>query len=298
MHNRLDEIETQLTPKEWAIRLLQEMRPYPDAAAFWKVVSKTEFRDSILHKPFIKLSHKAQARYPGTGRDESVRRIQLQQELQIEFVTWKLFIFRVNDHIQTKATEITFACQLLDQFLGRLKLEDAFKQAAQATLKWLKRRRRAEGQWEAPPFVSLLKALVHVTPALGSEIESSADNLVKLLKDAVAHEASVRIAQERYFDGHPMLFNDVEAALKQAVDLTTKLITEFEVMFPFRQRTELHAVRQKLRSIDLGQLMRDARATATADILDQNGFNGTICWGVARATSEEEYNLYKRHYFS
>jgi hypothetical protein len=44
--------------------------------------------------------------------------------------------------------------------------------------------------------------------------------------------------------------------------------------------------------------MRDTRAAATADILRQDGVNGTICWEIARANNEEEYNLYKRRYLN
>ena len=39
-HKRLDEIETHLTPKEWAIRLADEVRKYPDALAHMKALVK------------------------------------------------------------------------------------------------------------------------------------------------------------------------------------------------------------------------------------------------------------------
>ena len=39
-HKRLDGIETHLTPKEWAIRLADEMRKYPDALAHMKALVK------------------------------------------------------------------------------------------------------------------------------------------------------------------------------------------------------------------------------------------------------------------
>ena len=37
---RLDEIETYLTPTDWAIRLADEMRKYPDPLAYMKAMVK------------------------------------------------------------------------------------------------------------------------------------------------------------------------------------------------------------------------------------------------------------------
>ena len=43
---RLDKIELQLTPKQWAIRLADEMRRYPSQKDFLKAIGKGTYRQS------------------------------------------------------------------------------------------------------------------------------------------------------------------------------------------------------------------------------------------------------------
>jgi hypothetical protein len=51
-HIRLDKIEVQLTPKEWAIKLVDEIRRYPSKPEFLLAIAKGTFRESPYVKRF------------------------------------------------------------------------------------------------------------------------------------------------------------------------------------------------------------------------------------------------------
>ena len=70
-HKRLDEIETHLTPKEWAIRLADEMRKYPDALAHIKALVKLPLHELPVQRPYFAFEKQAAERHPGESRKTS-----------------------------------------------------------------------------------------------------------------------------------------------------------------------------------------------------------------------------------
>ena len=54
-HKRLDKIETFLTPKDWAIRLVDEMRSYPSAFDHFKELVKLPFNELPDQRAFLAL---------------------------------------------------------------------------------------------------------------------------------------------------------------------------------------------------------------------------------------------------
>src|ERR1039457_3702029 len=64
-HKRLDKIETFLTPKDWAIRLVDEMRSYPSACDHVKELVKLPFNELPDQRAFLALKEQAGERHPG-----------------------------------------------------------------------------------------------------------------------------------------------------------------------------------------------------------------------------------------
>lgn len=48
--NRLDDIEISLTPREWGIRVLDNMRQYPTEEDYGKAIMEPAFEECILIK--------------------------------------------------------------------------------------------------------------------------------------------------------------------------------------------------------------------------------------------------------
>ena len=90
---RLDKIELQLTPKQWAIRLADEGRRYPSLEAFMKGIAKGTYRQSPFAAPFYWLPEQANERWPKDAR----REFELSNKLRMEFQALKTLINSIND---------------------------------------------------------------------------------------------------------------------------------------------------------------------------------------------------------
>jgi hypothetical protein len=80
-HKRLNNIETCLMPKEWAIRLLDEERSYPTAARWLRDVLEKSPQDLLMEKGFAALAEQAEQRHPGNKPEAIQARNQLRWTL-------------------------------------------------------------------------------------------------------------------------------------------------------------------------------------------------------------------------
>jgi hypothetical protein len=175
----LEEIETYLTPKEWAIRLADELRKYPDALAHIKALVKLPLRELPVQRPFYAFEKQAAERHPGDEPEDIRARNRLTDALWREFHTLKLLIRQVNDTMQRKIEIIGLLAALQLTALHCMIL------------------------WEAlDGFPSPLAEWNH--------------ELTELLKDFFAHLAAVELVQDEHFDGHPILYPELEAELTEA----------------------------------------------------------------------------------
>jgi hypothetical protein len=111
------------------------------------------------------------------------------------------------------------------------------------------------------------------------------NDLAKLLKKLLTLEASLQLAQDRYFDGHPILFRNIENALKVAIEFITSSVESFNEFLSIHERAHIRAIQTKPGFIDVEAIMKEARETATLDIL---GVRGAYRWEIFRATREDE----------
>jgi len=68
---RLDKLVGQLTPKELAIKLTDDMRKHSSASEFIKAIANRTYREAPFIRPFSALAEQAEVLYAGkrSGRD-------------------------------------------------------------------------------------------------------------------------------------------------------------------------------------------------------------------------------------
>ncbi|MGD0253267.1 MAG: hypothetical protein ABSC01_11285 [Verrucomicrobiota bacterium] len=176
---RLEEIETYLTPKEWAIRLADEMRKYPDGLSHIKALVKLPLRELPVQRPFYAFEKQAGERNPDDEPEDIRARNRLTDALWCEFHTLKLLIRQVNDAMQRKIEIIGLQAALQFTALHGIILREALDGFPSPLAEW-------------------------------------SHELTALLKGFFAHLAAVELVQDEYFDGHPILYPELEAELTEA----------------------------------------------------------------------------------
>jgi hypothetical protein len=129
-HKRLDEIETHLTPKEWAIRLAEEMRKYPDSLAHMKALAKLPLHELPVRRPYYAFEKQAAELHPGNKPENIRARHRLTDALWKKFHTLKLLIRQVDQTMQRKVETISLQAALQLSALHALILEDALANTA------------------------------------------------------------------------------------------------------------------------------------------------------------------------
>jgi hypothetical protein len=182
-HKRLDEIETHLTPKEWAIRLADEMRKYPDTLAHMKALVKLPLHELPVRRPYYAFEKQAAELHPGDKPDDIRARHRLTDALWNEFHTLKLLIRQVDQTMQRKVETISLQAALQLSTLHALILEDILAQTDNSEIPL--------AEWS--------------------------HEYTALLQDFYSHRAAVELIQGEHFAGHPIFFPELEAELTEAM---------------------------------------------------------------------------------
>ena len=172
-NKRLDEIETHLTPKEWAIRLADEMRKYPGVVAYMKALVKLPLHELPTQRPYYVFEKQASELHPGSKPDDIRARHRRTSALWNEFHTLTLQI-----------RDVVMTMEWRGEIIG-------MKAAAMLSVLILR---------EDPDGSS-------------SSLAELSREITALLQDFYAHRAAVELIQQQEFDGHPILFLDLEAEL-------------------------------------------------------------------------------------
>ena len=231
-HKRLDKIETFLTPKDWAIRLVDEMRSYPSAFDHVKELVKLPFNELPDQRAFLALKEQAGERHPGRKPEDIHVRQRLTFALWDEFQTLKLLIASSNQTMQAKFERISLEAGLKLSALHSLILEEAFAQTASQAIALIKPQKRvdADAARQHQTVLKQLAAFAEVgilrTPFKSlqpenksmdfpSPLEEWSGELTTLLRDFFSHLAAIKLVQDKHFDGHPILCRDLEAKLME-----------------------------------------------------------------------------------
>ena len=241
---RLSEAEIHLTPKEWAIRLTEEMREHPRQEDFWKALAKGTYRDSPVVKPFFKLAEQAEDRHPGNNPANIRLQDQLNRNLRMEFAALRGLVWNVNDTINDKAELLRLKVALKLSRLHSIILLDAFARSCSKAARGIERQKTADtdeeerqavlrnldtsmhmnfGQWPSDSLPRGHARRLHTPPLIEDWVNES----TMLVMDVFAHRAALQAVQEKYFDGHPILFRDVEASLEETIATVEKTAAAF-----------------------------------------------------------------------
>lgn len=249
---RLDNIETHLTPKEWAIRLADEYRSFSSPLDCLKAWAERTFDELPMRKPYFALESLACERHPGRNPEDIRARNRLTNALWNEFRTLQLLLRNVSMTVLQKVENTAMEAALRLSALHSLIEQDAYGCAVVQAGAWIEKHKPAiaaeegERQTLLKELAAFRQAAIGVTSFdsvptwsfLGypSPLEEWARETTALLKDFYAHRAAVELVQDDHFDRHPILFLDVEAELAATTHAIENAVATFNEYL--KRRTE------------------------------------------------------------
>jgi hypothetical protein len=313
IRNQLDGIEVELTPKEWAIGLVDEIRRYPCEQDFLRVLAKGQYHESPYVKPFFMLAKQAENLHPGHKPGDESARQKSSRDLRMEFQALKSLINDISREVEIKTEKSRLKISALTSQLQGLIFHSAVAVTIERTAGWIERHPAAEPDEEERLLI--LKELANVGAAAGSRTLSLslaqdwADDAAMLLMETFRQKGAVEVVQQKYFDGHEILNQRIEGALETAIQLILEAVAKFNEYVsttgsglsqqgvPSKDETlpaiaseqgtctlriDVEAIRSGFSDIlidcQVYQWVTDAKNKATADLLEETGEHGDFLW--------------------
>jgi hypothetical protein len=221
---RLDEIEIQLTPKDWAIRLADEFQKYNSNVDRLRAMLKCSFDDLPMVKPYRKLRAQAEQNYPGHSPEAIRARASLADALCREYHTLQLLLRIVNEAMRDKFKQSGMEAALRFSELHALIFQDATGRMVANAAAWIVRQTPAD-EADAKQRAALLNELAVFTDAglvdmpfemtaflpFPSPLAQWRHDTVAFLKDLFAHRAAVQRIQVEHLDRHSILYPELQA---------------------------------------------------------------------------------------
>lgn len=249
-NKRLDAVEIALTPKEWGIRLADQQRSYPSEIDYVKSLAKLTYQAVV--RPYQALREQAEQRHPGSKPEDIRARQKLSQALRTEYLVLRLLIGGVHKTlwIQTEVAGLKAALKLAR--LETIVLQDAFGRTARKAAEWVQGYKTADageeesrqgmlGELAAYTDLDYGEKWADSVPLAGgvrfrlpSVIEDWIAEVVAIAATVFANRAAVRIIQDKYFDGHPILSRNVEADLNDTIKILEDGIATFNAYLKTR----------------------------------------------------------------
>jgi hypothetical protein len=236
--SRLDKIESQLTPKQWSIRLADEQRQYPSAGDYLRAVVAKPLQEPLKWRGFEALTKQAEERYPGNRPEDMESREEFRLKLCREFHTFNVIQAQVNVTVTLQTKSLALRVMVMLWQLHALIFQDAFGEAN-------KNERQAMLVEFAASVIEDSGGRSPVDLEAGQPFNVGHSILVKewgqhgaaLLGNIFALRAAVQRVQEEHFDGHPILFRDLERELSIATQIIEDAVTAFNDYLIFREAT-------------------------------------------------------------
>ncbi|HUI05548.1 MAG TPA: hypothetical protein VL486_00930 [Verrucomicrobiae bacterium] len=194
---RLEKIEIQLTPKEWAIRLADEQRQYPSSVECLRAAGKKTRQEYLVYRGFDALKKQADERHPGNNPSDIQLRSHTYKALRKEYHTLRMIVKVVGLAVAHQMEPLSLRIALRLSQLHALILRDLHQQ-------------------HSPGAASLAAVL-----------EDWVDDARTLVTDVLTIPAAVQFIEHQYFDGHQILFRDWEAQLNRTVKVVEVGISTF-----------------------------------------------------------------------
>jgi hypothetical protein len=239
---RLENIESQLTPREWAIWLADEIRKYPSQDDLTRAELKIAHEESVFMKPYYGLDKQAEDRCPGNKPQDARAKNELVRKLRLEFHTLKSIILYVNSDIMWRAETLTLKAGLSWSILHTLILQDIFERTWGETVL----RMEAAGKDEKDQHQIMLEKLASnkqlrstvtrseslplrtdVYLPFSSAIQDWMQGVTSLFSDVSSQQAALQLIQDNHFDGHRVLYRDIEKELEETSSMIEQAVSAF-----------------------------------------------------------------------
>ncbi|MEI6168984.1 MAG: hypothetical protein WCS52_17525 [bacterium] len=232
---RIETIEAQLTPKEWAIRFVDGIRKYPSLADF----SRADIKGGVLfcQKAQRMLIKQGEARFP---EKKQLREQKIEvKRLSSEYAMLKHLVFTVNMAIGTRNDKAKAEFAMYQLALQGISLQDAFTEAAEKAYEWIVGQRGHGGAGESQ------RAVLDELEACHADAEATtypfiaglgAETVLLLPFDLICHKAAVGILTESYFEGHGILSREIEEELNSHITAIDDLISQHNEKLTVRGR--------------------------------------------------------------
>jgi hypothetical protein len=248
---RLDEVEGNLTPKGWAVRLQDEFQK----TAGKNPSTKQEFLQiqKLFSAAFDALSKQAEEKIPGHRPEDIRARNIMKQGLVIEFHALKKLAGSVNEEILNRAALAGLDAALKISTLQTIVLQDAFSRTARKATEWIEDIKTSDEGDESNKLIMLDELGAYTEVSLAEKVTDSlpignlrlrfptvVDNWIKaavfLIEDLYGYQAAVKVIQDKFFDGHPVLYPPAADGLKRAIQEVEDAVHTFNEYLDIRNR--------------------------------------------------------------
>ena len=242
--------EENLTPKEWAIRLADNIRKHPSMSAFEKAMASFH---SALEAPDIRafemIKRSVEKGTLGEDFQALCAKSKAVEGAQLEYGLVRQLIFDVNQIVETRSQKPGLEAALKLQALQTIVLQDSFSRTAKKAAEWIETIATADQDEEENRQIVLkelaayefdlndiegiggqtLRAFLNdvVGPTFLSQIEEWVSIVKTLIFELQSYKAYVKFIQDRFLDGHPFLAKDIEADLDNSIRLVADAVRQY-----------------------------------------------------------------------
>ena len=267
---RLDNIEVHLTPKEWALRIGDEIRKYPSQEDLMRAELTRSYQESVFWRPYNLFSEQAEEREPGRKPENDSARRHLARKLRSEFHILRTIILQVNLFCMQEAETRRLKVALRLTWMQALLLQDMFG--------WTSKRaelliRGCKGEDREVERRAILKDLSECSRKPLLAIEDWPNDIVLLIVEVYSRIVAVQIIQNKYFDGHAILFRDEESSLEEAMGRIEAGVDAFNEYI--RAREDLMKAKggsggkQPIQTVDVAGIKKQVRDEWAAPLVDE-----------------------------
>ena len=163
---RLDKIEVELTPKQWAIMYADEIRRHPCGLDFLRAQTKGPYHESVCTKPYRALLDQAEARHPGQKPEDIRAKEELRRGLEREYQALTGLRNEINRGMEIELEESRLKRIVIARSLRALLWQNCALMIATLLAAWIKQHNVVES--EENKRLLMLKELVAILPTARS----------------------------------------------------------------------------------------------------------------------------------
>jgi TonB family protein len=282
---RVDSIEVLLTPREWCIKLADEMRRQGSKGAHPEDLATETSPVSLNLIPSSRLAEHAGERGAGNKPEDNATKNQVNPKIRVGYLVMKALILKVNEAVKEKTVSLRLKVALELCTLYKLILDDGLGQPANSPATLPTKQNTDDADPDGENEFILDEAAIYgddLSPKLpgngvparrraGADSTSLIKNWIAdstlLIETVFAHKAAAQAIQEKFFDGHSILFEDVEAELNETIKAMEDLSVIFDEYIMIRGKKlqdELAGELQDQLSMDI----EDIRASVGPHLVD------------------------------